>query len=72
MQEVVMVVPEDTHVDKAQHIAAKHRQQFLQRSEIRPMRHLQFQHHDRNNDRDHAIAECFQPSLAHRHSNKNI
>jgi hypothetical protein len=29
------------------------------------MRHGQAQHHDRNDDGKHSIAECFHPSLAH-------
>ena len=29
------------------------------------MRHLHLQYHDRDNDRDHAIAERLQPSFGH-------
>src|SRR3954454_12719025 len=29
------------------------------------MRHLQFQHHDRDNDRDHAVAKCLQSPCTH-------
>jgi hypothetical protein len=29
------------------------------------VRHLQFEHHDRDDDRDHAVAEGFESSFGH-------
>ena len=65
MEQVVMVVPVDADVDEAQHVAQEHREQRLQRGQIGAVRHLQFQHHDGDDDGEHAVAEGFQPVLFH-------
>lgn len=61
----MMVVPVDTEVDKAQYVTQKHRDQGQQHMNVFAMRHLQFQHHDGDDDGDHAIAEGFQPVVSH-------
>ena len=65
VQQVVMIVPVDADEHEAQHIRQEHRHQRRERRDIGPVRHLHLQHHDRDDDGDHAIAERFQPSLAH-------
>ncbi|OIQ80596.1 hypothetical protein GALL_376390 [mine drainage metagenome] len=60
-----MVVPVDTDIDEAEHIAEKHRQQGQQCVEMLAVRHLQFQHHDGDDDGNHAITECLDASLFH-------
>ena len=57
MQHVVVVVPVDAQVDEAQHVAQEHRQQRAQVGEIVAVRHLQLQHHDGDDDGEHAVAE---------------
>jgi hypothetical protein len=64
---MMVVVPVNAYVDEAQHIAQKYRDQRLKDVEALAMRHLQLQNHDGNDDGDHAIAECFEPALAHSH-----
>ena len=65
VQHMVMVVPVDADVDEAQHIAQEDRQQRPQVGEGGPVRDLQLEHHDGDDDGDDAVAEGFQPSLPH-------
>ena len=60
-----MIVPVDADVDKAQHVAQENGKQRLQRFEIVAVRDLQLQHHDGDDDREHTIAEGFEPVLFH-------
>src|SRR5476649_1757078 len=50
---------------QTEHITEKDRYQGLQCSQIGAMRHMQLQHHDGDDDRDDAIAECFQSAFTH-------
>src|ERR1041384_5903270 len=68
MQHVMMVVPVDAHVNKTQNVAEKYRQQWTQIIQSAAVRHLNLQHHDRDDDCHHAVAECFQPSSSHLYS----
>lgn len=63
VKEVMVVIPVDRDVDEAQHIAEKHRRQRQERIRARILRHLQLQHHDRNNDGNDAVGERKQPLL---------
>ena len=61
----MVIVPVNADEDKAQHVA---QEGGSQRTESRPViafRRMQFEHHDRNDDGDHAIAERFQSSFCH-------
>ena len=64
MQHVVVIVPVDADIQEAQHIAEENGQQRPQGSKALAARHLHFRHHNRDDNRDHAIAECFQATLA--------
>ena len=65
LQHVVVVVPVDADVDEAQHIGQKHRQQRLQLGEGSPVRNLELQNHDSDDDRHHPVAEGLQTSGSH-------
>jgi hypothetical protein len=65
MKEMMVVVPVDGYVDKAQHIAEKNRDHRCQGAEAGILRYLHLQYHDRNDDGDHPIGECQQPLLFH-------
>jgi hypothetical protein len=65
VEHVMMIVPVDADEDEAQDVAEEDRQQRPQFVQAVAMRHPELQHHDRDDDRDHTIAERFQPSLAH-------
>src|SRR5215212_5124554 len=65
MQHMVVVVPIDAQVDEAQHIAEEHRHQWRQSVDALAVRHLHLQHHDRDDDGDHTIAESLKPTFSH-------
>ena len=58
VQQVMVVVPVDPDVDEAQEVAHEQGDERLQVREVRAVRHLQFEHHDGDDDGEHAIAEC--------------
>jgi len=61
LQQMVVVVPVDAYKNKTEQINQQGRDQGPQSAPVRSMRDLDFQHHDRDYDGDHAIAECFHP-----------
>ena len=65
LQHVVMIVPVDADEDEAQDVAEEYRDQGLQGGEIMPLRHFHLQHHDGDDDGDHAVTEGFEASLVH-------
>jgi hypothetical protein len=65
VKHVVMIVPVDAEVNEAEHVAHEHRGKWCERSETVPMRDLHFEHHDRDDDREDAVAERLESVLAH-------
>ena len=65
VQHVVMIVPVNAEIDEAQHITEKNRQQRTQGGQINTVRHFHFQHHDGDDDGEHAIAERLHAVFAH-------
>jgi len=59
VQEVMMVVPVDTKINKTHHVTKKHRPKWTKRCQTRIVRSAQFEHHDGDDDCDNAIAEGF-------------
>src|SRR5687767_4859379 len=65
VQEMVMIVPINADVDETQDVIEKDRQKRLESGKGYAVRHLEFQHHNGDDDRNDAIAERLQSSLAH-------
>jgi hypothetical protein len=65
VQHVMMVVPVDAEEDVAEDVGEEHRHERARRFPPAVVRHLQLQHHNRDDDGEHAVAECFQSMLAH-------
>src|SRR5258706_3609659 len=66
VQQMVMVAPVDSEVNEAQDVNQKHGQNRRQRFEVRAVRNLQLEHQDRDEDREHAIAERLESPFGHR------
>src|SRR5262249_20001689 len=64
-QHVVVVVPIGPQVHEAEHVGQEHRQLVSQRMPISTSRDVQLEHHDRDQDGDHAIAKTLDASLGH-------
>jgi hypothetical protein len=62
---MVMVVPEDADIHEAEEIGEQDGQAGEQRSQRGFMRRLDFQHHDGDDDRHHAIGERLEPVRFH-------
>src|SRR5262245_45543308 len=65
MQHMVVVIPIDAKIDEAQHVAQEDGDHGHQRLNALALGHLHLQHHDGDEDGDHAITERFQPILSH-------
>src|SRR5215467_800980 len=65
VEHVVMIVPVDRDKHEAQHIGQKNGHDGRQRSGLHAMRHLHLEDHDRDDDREYAVGEGFETSLAH-------
>src|SRR5262245_30518353 len=62
---MVMVVPIDPDMHEAEHVADENREQRFERREFRAVRDFHLQDHDRDGDREDAVAERLHSRLAH-------
>src|SRR3954471_14529521 len=62
---MVVIVPVDADQHEAEEIREKHRQQRRQRRQVGAVRHLELEHHDRDDDGDHAVGERVEPLGSH-------
>lgn len=62
-----MVVPPRAQQREAQEVAEEGGDEWLEVLESGAFRRPQLKDHDRDDDRDYAVAECLEPALAHPH-----
>src|SRR5436305_648510 len=72
VQQVVVVVPVDADEGEAEQVAQEHGDQRPERGQVRPRWYLELQHHDGDDDGDHAVAERFETPLAHSDSPRTL
>ncbi len=65
LEQMVMIVPVDAHVHEAEHVAHEDRAKALQVLEARSVGRNEFQDHDRDDDRDDAVAERLEAALVY-------
>src|SRR4051812_48470381 len=65
LQQVMVVVPVDAYVDKAQHITGKYRHQWSQGGKRGSIWRLHLQHHNGDNDGEYPVTESLHTSFAH-------
>ena len=61
----MMIVPVDADINEAQHVSQENGHERLDHRPICSVRDLQLQHHDRDDDREHAVAEGFEAIAFH-------
>src|SRR6185437_843919 len=61
----MVIAPVNADVHEAQHVAQEYGCQWPQRCEADIGRGLHLQHHDGDDDRQHAVAECLDSSFTH-------
>src|SRR5205823_8828292 len=65
-QHVMVIVPIDAEIDEAQHVREKYGQYRLKGCDVGAVRYLHFQHQDRDDDGDDAVAERLESVRFHR------
>ncbi len=68
----MVIVPVNAHIHEAQDVAQKNRSDSTQTLKSRVVWHLHFENHDRDNDGQNAITECFESVFSHRFSSNVI
>jgi hypothetical protein len=64
MEHMVMIVPKDRDIGKAERIRQEHRQTGPERRKVRPLRQFHAKDHDGKNNGNHSVRECLKPLLA--------
>jgi hypothetical protein len=66
VQEMMMVVPVNADINEAEDVAQENRNRGPKRFERRARRHPEVEDHDRDDDREDAVAESFETPFVHR------
>ena len=67
MEHMVMVIPKNSNIGKAERIGEKNGQAGAERAKRSALRHFHIQHHDGDDDCNYSIRERFKPLLTHLH-----
>src|SRR5207253_4352847 len=65
LEQMMMIIPIDAEINEAKHVTQQYRQHWFQRGKVDGMRHLQFQHHDCDDDGKDSVAERFETACFH-------
>src|SRR2546423_8200190 len=70
LDQMMVIVPVDAQVKETQHVTQKNRQERFDSRPIQAVRHLELQHHDCDDDREHSVAKRFESVLIDRKSTR--
>src|SRR5579859_5045216 len=65
MEHMMVIVPVDSDENETEQILTERRHDAFEGGPVRTTRDCQFEHHNRDDDGDDAIAECLQAAFAH-------
>jgi hypothetical protein len=65
VEEVMVIIPVDAYIQKAQHIADEYWNERFKIADVIRMGNFQFKDENGNNDGEHAVAESFKSIFMH-------
>src|ERR1043166_6622903 len=65
LEQVMVIVPIDPNKHKTQEVTDKDWNERAEGRQVHALRHMQFEHHNGNDNGYHSITKCFESSLVH-------
>ena len=66
MKHMMVIIPVNTQVNKAEDITQKYWYNWFQICKFTSMRRFHFQYHDGYNNRNYTVAKCFYSAFCHK------